>query len=285
MSFQYLQPESLSEAQELLAQYGDEAKVIAGGSALVLMIHQNLIAPKVLVSLGNVQELNYERDGASEYELGAMVSLSDMVKSARFRERFPGLHSACKEVGNVRVRNQATLGGNLAEADYASDPPAMLLALNAMTRVVGPSGRRFIPLADFFLGFYTTALKSDELLTGITIPSLPKGARSTYLKYKSRSYEDRPCVGVAAVAVFEDELCTDLRLAVGAACEVPQRIESMESLAMGERLSDELIAEIADGYAANIDTLEDLRGSTWYRKEMIRVYTKRALKEVRDGDW
>lgn len=285
MSFRYLQPESLPEAQELLAQYGDEAKIIAGGSALVLMIRQNLIAPKVLVSLGNVRELNYERDGGSEYELGAMVSLSDMVKSARFRERFPGLHSACKEVGNVRVRNQATLGGNLAEADYASDPPAMLLALNAVTRVVGPSGWRFIPLADFFLGFYTTALKPDELLTGITIPSLPKGARSTYLKYKSRSSEDRPCVGVAAVAVFEDELCTDLRVAVGAACEVPQRIESLEFLAMGERLSDELIAEIADGYAANIDTLEDLRGSAWYRKEMIRVYTKRALKEVRDGDW
>ena len=284
MSFQYLQPENLPEARALIAQYGDEAKIIAGGSALVLMIRQNLIAPQVLVSLGKVQELNYERDGAGDYELGAMLSLSDIVKSGRLKERYPGLHSACKEVGNVRVRNQATLGGNLAEADYASDPPAMLLALDAVARVAGPSGWRSIPLADFSLGFYTTALEPDELLAGIAIPPLPEGARSTYLKYKSRSSEDRPCVGVAAVAVFEEERCKGLRVAIGAACETPKRVASLESLGVGERLTDELIDEIANGYAANIDTLEDLRGSSWYRKEMIRVFVRRALKEVRDGD-
>jgi carbon-monoxide dehydrogenase medium subunit len=284
MSFQYLQPENLPEARALIAQYGDEAKIIAGGSALVLMIRQNLIAPQVLVSLGKVQELNYERDGAADYEIGAMVSLSDLVQSSRLQARYPGLHSACKEVGNVRVRNQATLGGNLAEADYASDPPAMLLALDAVARVAGPSGWRSIPLADFSLGFYTTALEPDELLAGIAIPPLPEGARSTYLKYKSRSSEDRPCVGVAAVAVFEEERCKGLRVAIGAACETPKRVASLESLGVGERLTDELIDEIANGYAANIDTLEDLRGSSWYRKEMIRVFVRRALKEVRDGD-
>ena len=284
MSFQFLQPGSLSEARELIAQYGDDAKVIAGGAALVLMLEQKLIAPRVLVSLSKVPELKYERESSGEYELGAMASLSDLVKSDRLKGRYPGLHNACKQVGNVRVRNQATLGGNLAEADYASDPPAMLLALDTVVHAVGPGGWRSIPLAEFFLGFYTTALEPDELLTGITIPPLPEGARSTYLKYKSRSSEDRPCVGVAAIAVFDGDLCRDLRVAVGAACEVPQRIDSLESMAMGAQLSDELIDEIAGGYAANIDTLEDLRGSAWYRKEMIRVFVRRALKEVRDGD-
>jgi len=296
MAFQFKQPENMQEALALLAEYGDEAKIIAGGSALVLMLQQKLLDPKILISLNRVAELDYERDDSQGLHLGAMVGLSHLEKSTRIKDEYRGLALACGEVGNIRVRNQATLGGNLAEADYASDPPAMLLALDASVSATGPKGRRDIPISEFFLGFYTTALEPDEILTGISIPPLPHGGRSTYLKFRSRSSEDRPLVGVGAVAMFDDQVCRELRLAVGAACETPQRIADLEDLARGESLSEELITEIAEGYANNIETLDDLRGSAWYRKQMIRVNVTRTLRqisapplekgsEVRDGNW
>jgi carbon-monoxide dehydrogenase medium subunit len=296
MSLRFVQPESLSEALAALAKYGDEAKVIAGGTALVLMLQQRLIAPNVLISLGRVPDLDYIRaadDGlprplgcqayAGTVHLGPLVSLRDVERSPLVQARYPALARACGVVGNVRIRNQATLGGNLAEADYASDPPAMLLALGASVTAASPHGSREISLSDFFLGFYSTALQPDELITGVLIPALPAYTRVTYVKFRSRSSEDRPCVGVAAVAKLEDEMCTDLRVAVGAACEVPRRLPEIEALARGQALTDEVIAEVAEGYAANVETLEDLRGSAWYRTQMIRVHVRRALEEVRNG--
>lgn len=277
-----IQPTSLQEALSLLEQYGYGAKVIAGGTAVVLMLQQGLIAPEVLISLEQVPELDYIRPMEDGLHLGPLVSLRDVERSPLVCERYPGLADACGVVGNVRVRNQATLGGNLAEADYASDPPAMLLALDASVTATGPAGTRTVPLSDFFLGFYTTALEPEELITDIYIPTRPRGSRMTYLKFRSRSSEDRPCVGVAAVAAFDDGTCTDLRVAVGAACETPRRLPEIEALARGETLTDELISEIAEGYAAHIDPLEDLRGSAWYRTQMIRVHVRRALERVRD---
>ncbi|MFQ5611078.1 MAG: FAD binding domain-containing protein [Anaerolineae bacterium] len=283
MSLRFIQPETLAGALEALAQYGDEAQVIAGGTAVVLMLQQRLIAPRVLVSLGRVPDLDDIRPEAGGLHLGPLALLREVELSPRVAEGYPALARACGQVANVRVRNQATLGGNLAEADYASDPPAMLLALEAAVTATGPAGSRQIPLSDFFLGFYTTALEPDELITNIYVPPPPETSRMVYLKFKSRSSEDRPCVGVAVVAGFEGQTCADLRLAVGAACEAPRRLPQVEALAQGQTLTDELIAEIAEGYAAGIETLDDLRGSAGYRTEMVRVHVRRALQEVRDG--
>jgi carbon-monoxide dehydrogenase medium subunit len=284
VSFKFIQPESFPEVVETLSQYGDEAKIIAGGTAVVLMLQQKLIAPQVLVSLSRVPGLDYIRAEADGLHVGPLTLLRDVALSPTVQQQVPALAQACAEVGNVRIQNQATLGGNLAEADYASDPPAMLAALDAAVRISGPAGSRTVPVVDFLLGFYTTILEPDEVVSEVFVPSLPGNSRTTYLKYKSRSSEDRPCVGVAAVASFADELCTDLRVAVGAACEVPVRLPEFEALAQGQPLSDALINDIAAGYAANVETLEDLRGSAWYRTQMVQVHVQRALKEVRNGD-
>jgi carbon-monoxide dehydrogenase medium subunit len=283
VSFKFLQPQSLTETIAALAEYGDEAKIVAGGTAVVLMLQQKLIAPEVLVSLGQVPDLDFIRVEADGLHLGALALLRDVALSPLVRQHYPALAAACGEVGNVRIQNQATLGGNLAEADYASDPPAVLLALDAGVTVQGPDGSRTLPLADFFLGFYTTTLEPEEVVSEIFVPSLAANTRTAYLKFRSRSSEDRPCVGVATVASFADGVCADLRVAIGAACEVPHRLSEFEALAQGQPLSDELIAEIAEGYAANIDTLDDLRGSAWYRSKMVEVHVRRALMEVRDG--
>jgi carbon-monoxide dehydrogenase medium subunit len=283
MSFALIQPRTLSEALAVLAEQGDEAKVLAGGTAVVLMLQQKLIAPGMLLDVGRVPGLNTIREDDDGLRIGSLTRLRDVERSPSVLEKYPALAQACGMVGNVRVRNQATLGGNLAEADYASDPPAMLLALDARVIVQSTSGTRTIPLAEFFYGFYTTALEPDELITDVIIPEFAAASRMMYLKFKTRSSEDRPALGVAVVGTFEDETCTDLRVAIGAASEIPQRLPELEALAQGQGLSDELIGEIAEGYASGIETLDDLRGSSWYRTQMIRVHVREALEEIRDA--
>ena len=280
----FLEPTNIPEAVSLLDQYADDSKVIAGGTSVVLMLQQKLIMPSVLISLGRVEghdHIRFEDDGL---HIGALTKLRDIERSEIVKQFCPALAHTCSVVGNVRVRNQATIGGNLSAADYAADPPAMLTALDARVKVQCPEGKREIPLGEFFLGFYTTALEPNEILTEVIIPALPSSARAAYHKYTSISAEGRPCVAVGVFADFEkDGKCSDLRIAIGAAVETPQRETDAETMAHGSTLTDELIADIANEYSLKLDPLTDVRGSAWYRKEMIRVFVKRALEEVR-GD-
>lgn len=280
MSMKFIEAESIAAAVSTLAQYGYDAKVIAGGTAVVLMLQQKLIAPEVLVSLGRIGGLDYVTVDENGLHLGPMLTLHQVARTPAVQERFPALAHACEVVGNIRVRQQATLAGNLAEADYASDPPAVLLALDAVLTAQGLEGERQIPLSEFFLGFYTTALAPEEIISDVTVPAPAPGTRMTYHKFTTRSSEDRPAVGVAAVATVEDGICRDLRVAVGAATAVPQRLPAVEEQARGARLDAALIEEIAEQYATELEPLDDLRGSAWYRKQMIGVHVRRALTEV-----
>ena len=283
MSIKFFEPSDFSEASSLLDKYADNAKVIAGGTSVVLMLHQKLIAPSVLVSLGRVSNYDFIRHEEDGLHIGALTKLRDIERSDVVKEFCPALAHTFGVVGNVRVRNQATIGGNLSAADYAADPPAMLTALDARVQVQGLEKKREIPLSEFFLGFYTTALEPNEILAEVIVPALPSSARAAYHKYTSISAEGRPCVAVGAVADFDsDGKCLDLRIAVGAAVETPQRVRDAEAIARGASLTDELVAVIAEEYSLRLDPLTDVRGSAWYRKEMIRVFVKRALQEVRD---
>lgn len=284
MSIKFLEPTDLTEATSLLVQYGDDAKIIAGGTSVVLMLQQKLIAPVALVSLGGISNQDFIRNDEDGLHLGALTRLHDAEHSKILRAFCPALAYMFGVVGNVRIRHQATIGGNLSAADYAADPPSMLMALDARVQVLGPGGRREVPLSEFFLGFYTTVLEPTEIVTEIIMPTLPSSARAAYYKYTSISAEGRPCVAVGAVGDFDsDGRCRDLRIAVSAAVETPQRLAVAEKMAHGHTLTDELVAAIAEEYARSLDPLSDVRGSAWYRREMIRVFVKRALLEVRDG--
>ncbi len=283
-SIKFLEPSDISEAISLLDQHADDAKIIAGGTSVVLMLQQKLISPTVLISLGRIADYDFIRHEEDGLHIGALTKLRAIERSDIVKKFCPALARTFSVIGNVRVRNQATIGGNLSAADYAADPPAMLTALDARVRVQGPEEKREIPLNEFFLGFYTTALAPNEILTEVIIPALPSSARATYHKYTSISAEGRPCVAVGAVADFDpDKKCLDLKIAVGAAVETPQRVTEAEAMAHGSTLTDELVAAIAEEYLLKLDPLTDVRGSAWYRKEMIRVFMKRALEEVR-GD-
>jgi carbon-monoxide dehydrogenase medium subunit len=275
----FFHPTTLDEAIGRLTELGDEAKVVAGATALTILMRQRLIAPAALVSIGSIPGLDTieERDG--QLHIGAMVRHREVELSELVRSRIPVLAETFGVVANVRVRNAATVGGVLAESDYASDPPAVFLALDAEIEVQGPSGPRTIPARDFFVAFYETALEPDEIVTGVTVPLPPPGTAGAYHKFVTRSSEDRPCVGVAAlVRLADDGTCADLRVAVGAAAETPQRFPESETLAVGEALTPELTGRIGDAYAEAIDTLDDMRGSAWYRTEMVRVWVGRAIE-------
>jgi carbon-monoxide dehydrogenase medium subunit len=272
-----LQPRSVADATRLLADLGDDARVVAGATAITLLLRQRLIAPRWLVSLGGIDDLDSIRVDDGRLHIGALVRHRDVETNPVVRERWPVLAEVFGSVANVRIRNAATVGGVLAEADYASDPPAVFVALSAAIQVSSPAGNRVIPAGKFFRGFFETALAPDEIVTGVRVPAAPRGA--VYEKYRSRSSEDRPCVGVAAVVQLADDsrTCDHLRVVVGAVSEKPERLDAAEDLARGQPLTEEVAAAVADACAAHIDTLSDLRGSGWYRTEMIRVWVRRAI--------
>jgi carbon-monoxide dehydrogenase medium subunit len=280
----FYHPTTLDAAIGLLGEHGDEAKVVAGATALTILMRQRLIAPSALVSIGAIPGLDTieEQDGA--IRIGAMVRHRDVELSDLVRARIPVLAETFGKVANIRVRNAATVGGVLAESDYASDPPAVFVALDAEIEAQGPAGTRTIPARDFFVAFYETALEPDEIVTSIRVPVPAAGTGTAYHKFVTRSSEDRPCVGVAAlVRLASDGTCADLRVAVGAAAETPQRFPDTESLAHGQTLTPELTGRIGDAYADAIDTLDDMRGSAWYRTEMVRVWVGRAIETAAEA--
>ena len=177
-NIKFLEPTNIPEAVSLLDQYADDSKVIAGGTSVVLMLQQKLIMPSLLISLGRVLDHDYIRLEDDGLHIGALVNLRELERSEIVKQFCPALAHTFSVVANVRVRNQATIGGNLSAADYAADPPAMLTALDARVQVQGLEEKREIPLSEFFLGFYTTSLEPNEILTEVIIPALPRSARA-----------------------------------------------------------------------------------------------------------
>lgn len=277
-------PDSVHEACEILGRYDGEARVIAGGTALVLMVRQGFVSPRALVRLDRIPGLAGIAVEDSVLRLGATSTLRAVSESSVVRGSLPALAATCHLVGNVRVRNAATVGGNVCEADYASDPPGLLVALDAIARIQGPAGTREIPVRNLITDFYETSLAANEIVTEIRVPLLPAGAHAVYLKYVTRSSEDRPCVGATAVVLLDDRgNLGDLRVAVGAVSGTPIRLPEVEARAVGQRPTADLFREIGARYAEAADPVSDARGSADYRKRMVAVFVRRALQEAADG--
>lgn len=269
-------PTNLDQALDLRARLGEEATVVAGGTFTGVLVSQGLIQPAAFISLGSLSGLRTVEVKGGELRIGAMVTHAAIERSEVVRSGWPSLADTFAAVASRRVRNQATVGGVLCDADYASDPPAMLTALNARARLRSKGGERDVPVGELITGHYQTQLRPDELLVEVTVPAT-RGP-STYLKFKSRSSEDRPCVGVAAVAEMDsDRRCRDLRVVVGAVSDRPQLLPDVCAAARGQRLSDELIADIAHAYAQRVQTLSDVRGSSRYRSHVMEACIRRAL--------
>lgn len=271
----------IGDAVAALRASGGDAKLVSGGTAVVLLLQLRLIAPETLIGLRTLTDVpgwSLIQRVHDQLVIGAGATLTEVAESPEVRAVAPSLAHAAGVVGNLRIRNMATVGGNLAEADYASDPPAVLVSLGASVTVSDGERSRELLVSDLLVDFYETALE-DEVITHVRVP-VQVGRRSAYLKYCSRSAEDRPCVGVAVSGRFTGDVVDSLEVVVGAVAGTPQRWSEVTSEVLGRRLDADAAAVIADEYAARVDPIEDVRGSAWYRREMVRVHVRRALESI-----
>ena len=285
-SFDYHAPRSLAETFDLLATYGEDAQLMAGGTALVLLLQQGLVQPGHIVGLRDVAELQggARRTDDGGLQIRALTTHRQAERAADVQAFCPALADTFSRVATVRIRNQATVGGNLAHADPAQDPPPMLMALGGSAVVASAAGQRTIPLDEFFIDYFETALQHGEVLVAVDLPPFAAGTRVTYKKFLPRTQDDYATVSVAAaMRVGEDARCEAIRIALGAAATTPVRARRVEEALRGQRLTPDRITDAAALVREEVDPLDDLRGSAGYKREMARVWTQRALQELLDG--
>ena len=279
-----LRPETVRQALRALDEAGEDTTVIAGGTAVMLMMRNGLLFPEQLVSLDRLPGLDHI-GVEDDVRIGALTPLRQVERSRELARVLPTLTGATALVANHRVRARATIGGNVCESDYASDPPSVLTALGCRLRVASNQGERWVPLEDFLLGYYETALQRGELVTELRIRRPSPTARFIYLKYISRSAEDRPCLGVAAlVEADESGRCSEVQVAVGGATATPFRVPEVLAEARGAKIDDPGTWEmLAEGYRGAIEPIGDARGSADYRKHVTGELVRRALTMVSGG--
>lgn len=275
--FELVDPTSIEAASAALEQ-GPDRRAIAGGTALLVLIKQGIYLPTALVNLRAVAGMaDITFDDQRGLRIGALATIGEIERDSLVRERYPVLTEACHRVANVRIRNLATIGGNLAHADPQSDPPSALLALDARVELRGPGGGRELALADFLRGPYETALGAAELVTAILVPPMGPGWSSRYVRFTTRSSEDRPSVGLAALIRMQDGRCLDARLVVGAATPMPVRVTAAEAHLGGRHLDQALSTEVAAILERSIEPMDDLRGSGGYKRRVAGVLAERVL--------
>ncbi len=280
-SYDYLEPEHVDHAVELLDQHGDDAHLIAGGASLILMLRQQLLSPALLVGLRRISALRGIKAGADgSLEIGATTTHRGVERAPEVARYEPALAEAFGLVATVRLRNQGTIGGNLAHADPAQDPPPILMALDASVRVIGSGGARVIPVADLFVDYFETTLEPTEVITSVTMPPRPPGASAIYVKYLPGSKDDYATVAVAVSAELIDGRWNRVRIACGGAAPVPLRILAAERALEGSALDHAEIDRAAELVGEGVDPIDDVRGSAAYKREMAVVWARRALRRL-----
>ena len=281
LDFDFLEPTSVAEASQMISDLGEDCRVIAGGTALMLAMRQRMLNPSHLVSLGKLQHLrSISADGQGWLRIGALSQHADVAESPLIQGQWPMLASMAARVANPQVRHQGTLGGNLCYGDPATDPPGCLMALGAQVVLVSAKGERVLPMAEFLVDYYTTALAADELLTEIRVPPLSQGVTALYTRHLRTAADHRPLVNVALVAKRQGETCSEARIVVGASTPVPTRAMRAEAFLVGKAVTPELVAEAANLVAADIETLSDARADADYRRDMVRVVARRSMAKL-----
>ena len=282
-AFEYYEPSSLDEAFAILEAHGDEAHLLAGGTALVLLMRLGLVMPAHVVSLRRIdglREIGILPNGG--LEIGALVTHAEIERSALVQRFFPPLAQTFGRVATARIRNQATAGGNIAHADPASDPPPMLLALEAELVIARRNGTRTVAIADFFTGLFETSLAPGEIVTAIRVPPPAAGTRGTYVKFLPASKDDFATVSIAAVVgTAKDGTCEHVRLALGGVGSTALRARRAEASLAGKALTADTIGAAATLVRDEVDPLSDARGSAHYKREMTGVWLRRALESLR----
>jgi aerobic carbon-monoxide dehydrogenase medium subunit len=281
--FELVEPTSLHEAIALLDPDDSAVRPIAGGTALMLMMKAGVFRPTRLVSLRNLGD-RFSRiavglDG--HLTIGAMTPLAVVERSLDVARVAPVIPRTMRRLSNIRVRNVATIGGNLAHGDPHMDLPPVLIALGAQVAVTGPDGERNIAVEDLFAGYFETVLAKNELIAALHIP--PQGkSRAAYLKVTTGSAEDWPALGVAVALEAEGSAVKSVRVVVSAATEKAVRLKAAEKVLTGSTVDDKTLARAGDAAADEAECISDVRGSAAYKRELLRVYVARAVRQALD---
>jgi carbon-monoxide dehydrogenase medium subunit len=284
MRFDYLEPETIKETLAMLRQYNGKSKLIAGGTDLILQIRRKTIKPEYVIDITRIPGLDHiKSDDGQGLRFGALTTIRALERSVELQKKYPIISQAASQLGSVAIRNVATLGGNLCNALPSAETAIVLVALLAEVRVIGPGGERTLPLEDFFTGVGKTLLQPDELLLEIFVPPVVPHSSGRYIKHSPRGPIDLAIVNIAVVMTMEADkkVCRDARVVLGAVAPTPLRARKAENVLKGEKIDGALIDHAAQ--VASDEThprVDSIRGSVEYKKEMVRVLTSRAIKEI-----
>lgn len=279
-AFKYFAPDTVEEVIELLARFGDEAKIIAGGQSLVPIMNFRLGRPEILIDINRINELEYVKEENGSLFIGALTRERDIETSPIAHKGWPILPNAISYIGHVAIRNRGTIGGSLVHADPSAEIPTVIRALDGVMKAQGPSGERIIEPEEFFLTYLTTSLDPDEILLEIKIPALPDNSGWSFVEL-TRRCGDFAIVTVACIlTVDENGVCKEARISVGGIEPTPIRAEEAESLLSGQFLVDELIEAAGKAASESVEPESDYHASAEYRRDMTRLYIKKAIKEA-----
>ena len=279
--FEYFQPTSVRDALFLLSKYQEKARIIAGGTDLIVQMRKKIVRPEYLVQIGHIPDLNYiNYDAVKGLKIGALTTIRAIERSAELRDKYSILCEAAEQLASVQVRNLATIGGNLCNASPAADMAPALIGLSAAVKIVGLDREKVVLLEDFFTGPGSTVRKTDELLLEFQIPPLPPHTGGVYLKYGRRGATDVAVVGVAAVVTLEspNATCKDAKVVLGSVAPTPMRALKAEQILKGNQIDDALIDKAGQAASEEANPVTDFRASAQYRRQMVKVFTVRAVR-------
>ncbi len=285
MKFEYLEPTSVAETLAMLKRYQGRAKILAGGTDLVVQMKQGTFKPEVVIHIGRIETLSgIAREAGGGLRIGALTTMRTLEKSAVLQGSDDILREGATQVSCPQIRNVATLGGNSCNGIPSADTVPALIALDAQAIIAGPGGERKVPMESFHRGPGRTVLEADELLVGFAIPPPPPFAGGSYLKYTPRGTSELSVVGVAALLTLDpqDGTCRQARIVLGACAPTPIRAKQAEAILLGNRLNDSLIAKAAEKASeeARPNPGISVRASAPYRREMVKVWSRSALKKA-----
>jgi len=278
--FDYQEPTSLKKVFALMEKHGDDGRVMAGGTSMIIMMRQRLLMPKVVISLNRVPKFDRITYSAKDgLRIGAGARHRDIELSKAVQQHYPLLYETFRKVAQPRIRNMGTVGGNLAAGDPLTDPGASLIALDAEVTLASSKGERTLPLDEFFIDYYQTAMEPGELLTEIHVPP-PSRSAWAHIKFTPRSIEDFATVGVAITLDVKDGICQDVRLGLNSVSSIIVHAKNAEAIIRGKAISDDLLREMGEVAASECDPTDDNRGSAEYKRELVKVLVPRAANEA-----
>lgn len=281
-SFDYSAPDTLDEALNLLSEFGDEAKILAGGHSLIPMMKLRFAEPKHLIDINNIPGLSYVKIEDNYLKIGAMTREVELEESADAADKFPIFLDASKLIADPQVRNFGTIGGNLAHGDAANDHPAVMIALNAEVEITGKEGKRSVSIDDFFHGFLTTEVQEGEILTEIRVP-IPEGKTGSAYHKIERKVGDYATAGVAVrITLDNNGTCTSAGIGLTNVNPTPLRASRSEEALVGSSIDDSAIESAALYASEDCNPSADLRGDEDFKRRMVKILTKRMILKALD---